>query len=564
MATTYLTEDKENSAIGTKYASISDEIRDIYFDVIGSRNLPFDVSDTFPVLGGNSLTAIYASHRIMAKMKIMGFSLDEDCVITPSDVLHHSVEEICSILQKGRKTSNIQLSANKRLRADSVDIKASILSTAGLSCAVIELAPKHSVVKSIEAAWKCQLLMCVDAPPLVVTVRSHSVLFIGSQGGDIAVIHENCGRVIYRAVLKGKIEGAFCHQEVTHQDIIRRHIVFVNSYRSSSPTPDSSGATTCALGKSSTYSYVHAFELKVMSNETNFAPSKSFTGTPEFEVVPLWKCAIIGELKSEPLPFNLITEKQGEMRYGILVGSYNGTATSIDSLTGKIIAEYKNLGGAIHSKPVIVWKERDQVWALLVSCGWRGRLSCLRIAEASIFPIWHVDLWSPVYSIPLLVTLSDLGSRDNQFAVIGGIDGCMRCINAGDGEVLWKAHICNGRPIFSSCASVSLNGSIHAVFGANDGYVRCIHLHDGFVKWIFNAQSTILGKPAISISGGQIVVATVSGTIFLLDSATGRELKRSEDRLNAEIFSSPVIVDDTSSQAIYIGCRDSCLYKFWY
>ena len=471
---------------------------------------------TFSELGGDSMMAIEAAHQILSTVRERGIDLSDDQLITPFDVMGMPIEDLGKILSSGRVTSKPK---SKKLKI-----------APGFSTGDLENLPSNAtsfaipenldIGSNVIKVWKLPLLMCVDSSPVLITKKDNLLIVVASQGGDLAVLQSEGGQVLSRVKLKGKIEGDL--NSLVNAKITVEPLLYVPSYNN-------------GIG------CIHALSL-----------------SEENSLMPCWEYTTQGEIKSKPAVF--IYPGPGTPYPRLLCSSYDGSLSYLDATTGKLLQRQDDLGGAIHANPVVMpTKDSNatrKVSVLVASCTWKGKITFFDIDEKSMSVKWTLDLWTPIYATPY---------QNESSIVICGVDGTVRRLLCHNGQEEWHQKI-GSRPIFSQSLAIdSEESNSHMVFGAHDGKLRCMNFADGSVEWSHDTHSPIFSN-AISV-GKKIVVANVAGSVQVKELGYGKETIVFEEKakdiaaeavhLNGEIYCNPV----SSGKDIYIGCRDSCLYK---
>ncbi len=330
----------------------------------------------------------------------------------------------------------------------------------------------------------------------------------------------------------------------------------------------------------------------------------------------LWRYAVNGEIKNKPIVFSLPQLQLQHQR--LLIASYNGDVLYFDAMTGKILDKLDDgsLGGAIHADPVVIitdtadiqennnqiqinaktgvgsrTRTRTRAKAIIASSTWIGKVSCLSLDKDSIKEVqWQIDINSPIYATPLPLPLYHSESHSDANSYVDGnadlnlnvififaIDGSLRLIDLDSGTEKWVKTNIAKRPIFSSGCFIHVRTQDKdkdkdkhetktktktlVAFGSHDSLVRCVNL-DGEIEWTFDANAAITTTPLPIDNGKRLIVSTAAGIIYSLNSETGL-VDKEPLQLDGEIFSSPCTGSGSEPEEIYVGCRDSCIYKIW-
>ena len=529
--------------------SLLDLVSTTYRKILGLHSL--STTQSFSQLGGDSMMAIECAHSINEDLKKTEGS--RVAHVSAMDVMELPIDEIKYLLSSGRKPIEVRV---KKQRKENCANDERLQSLGGVVPSSIPRIPTGfpSNVSAMHVTWKCPLLMCVDAKPLLI---DKSIVVVGSQGGDILFCNSESGEVLQRKQLSGKIEGGATAFHIDAgpngggNDRVRS-FVFVCTYSDD--------------GRSSGSGKVYALELckkRKLGDDLGKAISIA------------WEREIDGKLKGSPALFCITEERGGtqtdEARFGILVGGYDGKLRYFDAISGENIACLDDLGGAIHATPAIFERTDGAKCALVASSTWTGTLSCIHLQHGTMTKLWHIDVWTPIYASPLIYVKEHEKQRKNCVAMFGAVDGAVRCVDLDDGtgSEVWKTSIGSSKPIFSGCILVGKgnngDGDTRSIIvGSHDGSVSCLSIDDGSCIFRYQGIGSIVGTPAVvddnsTARCAQLVVAgSTSGDVVCLDSKTGSVKKQlPKPVINGEIFSSVA----TRSSSVFFGARDSHLYK---
>ena len=340
---------------------------------------------TFPELGGDSMMAIDATHRILKATK-SSVSLSPDQIITPNDLFQNSIQSLYNLVINGRSMMVPRTKSAKRSRSVREADNDKKLALHHLPDVTVYNG-NSSIGDKIKLAWKLPLQMCVDARPIILPtfLEGSDMVAVGSQGGDFVVADRTTGQTQCRMQVNGKIEGEMSFLEIeseTYDGI--KCILYVCSY-----DVKYSNDGLQRLG------YVNAFSLGLhgrtndpngVSKMKSLLSRKRDTHNREVynELPKLWEYEMSGELKNKPIAFS-VPQLRGNVCYRVVVGSYNGTVSYLDAITGKVLDTIKNdcLGGAIHADPIVTMTEKEEMKAkvIVASSTWTGKVSCLCVKE---------------------------------------------------------------------------------------------------------------------------------------------------------------------------------------
>ena len=494
---------------------------------------------SFSELGGDSMMAIECAFKINQKLSETkgGIAVEH---VSAIDVMDLSVDKMKSFLLSGRKAANTRI-AEKR---DEKPTNAERLESLG-DVVLTSSACSGNNAAGIYIKWKCRLLMCVDAKPILIDSSSHgNVAIVGSQGGDLLCCCSESGKVLQRKQLSGKVEGgmAVCQIDTSSNGNgqVARTFIFVCTY-SDDGGPSGNGK-------------IYALE---------FCKKRKLGDDQGQSISVTWEQNVRGKLKGSPACFSIAEAQEGshqanDMRSGLLVGSYDGTLRYFDAVSGELVANLDDLGGAIHATPAIFCRNDGSKCALVASSTWAGRLTCIHLQHKVMTKLWYFDTWAPIYASPLIC---EKGREKQRVAVFGAVDGDVRCVDLEAGAVekeVWRVSVGCRKPIFSGCTmnrkGTGEDGS-SIVVGSHDGSVSCLSIDDGSCVWRYEGIGSIVGTPGVV--DDMIVAGSTSGDIVCLDSKSGAVKKKLPEPIDGEIFSNVAI----NNSCVFFGARDSHLYK---
>ena len=493
---------------------------------------------SFSELGGDSMMAIECAHKINQELKkTKGIRVEH---VSAIDVMELSMDKMRSLLLSGRKMANTRGHEHAEKRDEKPTNAEHLESLGGV---VHSSSACSDNAAGIHINWKCRLLMCVDAKPLLVDNASRgNVVIVGSQGGDLLCCCSESGKVLQRKQLSGKVEGGMTAFQVdTSSDgngNVARTFIFVCTY-SDDGGPSGNGK-------------IYALE---------FCKKRKFGDDQGQPISVRWERDVCGNLKGSPACFSIAEAHKGSlanaMRSGLLVGSYDGSLRYFDAVSGGLVAYLDDLGGAIHASPAIFCRNDGSKCALVASSTWTGRLSCIHLQHKVMTKLWYFDTWAPIYASPLIC---EKGREKERVAVFGAVDGAVRCVNLEAGTVeseVWKTSVGCGKPIFSGCVMIRKDNNEDGnsiIIGSHDGSVSCLAI-DGSCIWRYKGIGSVVGTPAVV--DDMVVALSTSGDVVCLDSNSGEVKKKLPESVDGEIFSNVA----TSNSSIFFGARDSHLYK---
>lgn len=401
------------------------------------------------------------------------------------------------------------------------------------TCSATSIAPLR-----VELAWQVDLGKCIDASPLVIrrsiaddstqtptTTKITTWVTIGSHSTEFACVDvANNGSVIWKRKLDDRIEASAAMSECNET-------LFVGTY---------SGA-------------LYALDVT--------------TG------VEKWVFQARDAIKAAVLVIDALQL--------VVCGAYDHKLYGIDSVSGDKRWELEIAdNGSLFSTPVYVSESSQLFFAST-----KGSVCCVTLHDTDDDPsqadspqpkqTWVRQLPAPVFS-SLIVAYSV--SADQQWLLVGCADGNLYALDTRNGEIQWC--VTTHKPIFSSpCVYKSRDRNEEALlFGSHDGVLRKVACQDGHVVWSTDLGNPIFSSPSVlevvvasSLSTSayetqevkqlMCCVATIDGTLFVCDEATGAILTRVNSSSAGgpalgELFSSPAVIDDLC----LIGSRSNQLY----
>ncbi|KAG9150683.1 hypothetical protein Leryth_008162 [Lithospermum erythrorhizon] len=357
---------------------------------------------------------------------------------------------------------------------------------------------------SMHEVWKVYMESCVDASPLIVYTGSDTFLFIGSHSFKFACINANSGSVHWEIKLQGRIECSAAILDDFSQ-------VVVGCYQGNIYFIDFVNGSIC------------------------------------------WTFQTGCEVKSQP-----VIDKG---RHVVWCGSYDHNLYALDYKTYSCV--YKlHCGGSIFSSPAI-----DEVQAMLFVASTGGQMTAISLREGwpcSI--VWVRELEAPVFG-----SLSIDYSNGN--VICCSVDGNVYALDA-TGSTVWKAR--TGGPIFGGpCISHHLPSQV--LICSRDGSIYSFDLEKGDLLWEHSVgqpitssayvdESLLLTSDGSHLSDRLVCICSSSGSIHVLRitmSASEADVKMVKDvedfarfDLDGDIFSSPVMIGGR----IFIGCRDDYVH----
>ncbi|KAL2514087.1 putative acyl-activating enzyme 19 [Forsythia ovata] len=356
----------------------------------------------------------------------------------------------------------------------------------------------------MQEMWKVDMESCVDASPLIVFKESDIYLFIGSHSHKFTCIDAKSGIVRWETKLQGRVECSAAILDDFSQ-------IVVGCYQGIIYFLDFSSGSVC------------------------------------------WSFRTYGEVKSQP-----VVDK---CRNLVWCGSYDHNLYAIDYKSYG--CTYKlPCGGSIYGSPAI-----DEVQEKLYVASTSGHVTALSIKASPFNKLWMQDLGAPVFG-----SLSINCSNGNVISCL--VDGTVVALTSC-GSVIWKG--ITGGPIFAGpCISQSLPSQV--VVCSRDGSIYSFEMEKGNLLWEHAIGHPITSSPCVDenlqlasdvsqLSDRLICVCDSSGSIrvLLIDLNALGDLNQNKKyrvqefaRLDVggDIFSSPVMIGGK----IFVGCRDNHVY----
>jgi outer membrane protein assembly factor BamB len=207
--------------------------------------------------------------------------------------------------------------------------------------------------------------------------------------------------------------------------------------------------------------------------------------------------------------------------------SHSGYATDNRPTNSAKLLWTCTTGRAVQSSPAVANN------CVFVGCR-DSQVYCLNASNGE--PLWKYPIRSEVWSSPAI---------DNEHVYVGADDGYVYCLNITTGTPLWKSEI--GGAVRSSPTIVEG----HLYIGSGDHDVFCLNASDGAKIWSYPTSHHVHSSPAFS--DGVVYVASDDYFVYALNASTGNEIWR---RRTESVFSSPSVYNG----AVYVGSIDGYVY----
>ncbi|XP_073274045.1 putative acyl-activating enzyme 19 isoform X2 [Primulina huaijiensis] len=349
----------------------------------------------------------------------------------------------------------------------------------------------------LQELWKACIDSCVDASPLVVFLGNDVRLFIGSHSHKFVCLDAKSGNLCWETKLQGRVE---CSAEIL--DDFSQVVV------------------GCYEGKIYFLDYLNGSIC--------------------------WKFQTSGEVKSQPL-----VDKCSHL---VWCGSYDHNLYALDYKSYQCIYKLQ-CGGSIFGSPAI-----DEMQRKLFVAATSGHVTALTVQALPFKKLWKQDLGAPIFG-----SLSIISSNGNVICCL--VDGTVVVLD-NNGSIIWKAR--TGGPIFAGpCISKALPSQV--LVSSRDGSIYSFEMETGNLLWNHNIGHPISSSPCadedLQLITDVSTMSERSGCIHVLRinlNALGYSNRNEKDvvhefarlDLEGEIFSSPVMIGGR----IFVGCRDDHVY----
>lgn len=296
------------------------------------------------------------------------------------------------------------------------------------------------------------------------------------------------------------------------------------------------------------------------SRKTNISNSKTVI-TPPFKLI--WDYSLEAGIAK-----NSISASDGV----VFINTLSGELQALNITNGKSLGNFKDLGKAAYSTPLI--------YKNFIICTFAGdkQSSVLCYDLKGGREMWRKNLYnieaSPIIADDYIIVSTTQGEiaklnlldgkeqwsfeiKNSKYGFytspsyfenriyIGSTDGYIYCINFSDGKELWKY-----KTKESVYADVSIyNNKIYC--GSDDKNLYCLDTA-GKLVWSKNFDSKIISS--CGFYNGNAIISTVSGYVYSLNQNTGSENWKFETK--GAIYASPLVKDNK----IFIGSYDFNIY----
>jgi len=97
--------------------------------------------------------------------------------------------------------------------------------------------------------------------------------------------------------------------------------------------------------------------------------------------------------------------------------------------------------------------------------------------------------------------------------IVGGLDGILRALDAGDGRIIWTLKT---EGAIRSSPTVAY-GEVYV--GSEDGHVYSVAAETGMLNWRFRTEGKVWSSAAVSANN--LFIGSGDGYLYSLEAATG-------------------------------------------
>ncbi|XP_039129291.1 putative acyl-activating enzyme 19 isoform X1 [Dioscorea cayenensis subsp. rotundata] len=270
----------------------------------------------------------------------------------------------------------------------------------------------------------------------------------------------------------------------------------------------------------------------------------------------IWSFQTDGEVKMQP-----VVDRDRNL---IWCGSYDHFLYALDYKEHFCV--YKiSCGGSIYGSPSI-----DMVHKIIYVASTSGRVTAISLADAQFKVAWRYETGSPIFGSLCLDT------HGNVICCL--VDGHVNVLDSG-GNVIWKAIV--GGPIFAgACVSPALPSQV--LICCRNGILYSFDMEAGTLLWEYESSDPITASAYIdeqiclaseqSSSCERLAcICSCTGKVHVLKISSdieGKRFNQSRDlgrplvqefavmNLPGDVFSSPVMIGGR----IFVGCRDDYVH----
>ncbi|XP_076276340.1 aminoadipate-semialdehyde dehydrogenase [Lasioglossum baleicum] len=232
-----------------------------------------------------------------------------------------------------------------------------------------------------------------------------------------------------------------------------------------------------------------------------------------------------------------------EERKNLFVGSYDCFIYCLSAKDGSEIWKEKIGNGSVSASGCLHLPSNSVLFGALDG-------SCVALGQSSGEVVWKHKLTDPIFVSP--VTLK------TGLALFCSVTGTLICFDIKGNAKMWQ-HKINGN-VFSYIVMHDdvFTGHENIILASQNNNVYCLESPNAkfetkpTVKYALHLESSVFATPWCE--GNILFVACTDGTLYIYNFVTKRLTKT--ERLPGEVFSSPVVVDDT----VVVGCRDNNIY----
>ena len=152
---------------------------------------------------------------------------------------------------------------------------------------------------------------------------------------------------------------------------------------------------------------------------------------------------------------------------------------------------------------------------------------------------------------PAVATYQNFATTAERF-VFPSRDGYLYAVDAERGSVLWKRTVGRFGDRVSDVTAV--NAEVYV--GTVTGEVTAISILNGKSRWVTKVDSAVYAAPAVSSDGDRVAVATIAGTVYLINNKNGKIVGQFSTQ--NEVLTKPVF----GGELLVVGGKDNNVYFY--
>jgi len=155
-----------------------------------------------------------------------------------------------------------------------------------------------------------------------------------------------------------------------------------------------------------------------------------------------------------------------------------------------------------HFIQFLVRDEADKIWTEYAAYSWKG---------SSIKTDWALETEDIVRSSPTYF---------DGCVYAGSYDNCLYCIDSENGSLRWKFQAQDS--IISKPAAFSKDAEAAVIFGANDRNLYAVDAKTGEMKWAFKTEGSVISDPLVA--GETVIFGSGDNHIYAVNAFTGKQI----------------------------------------